>query len=80
MGALIVLVKPLLPVMILAVLLGTLGHLCAIFLTVLAGCGLLHLAFGGWGAGSFLSLPPGSLFAVLGILAVLRGLFHYGEQ
>ena len=66
--------------MILAVLLGTLGHLCAIFLTVLAGCGLLHLAFGGWGAGSFLSLPPGSLFAVLGILAVLRGLFHYGEQ
>lgn len=31
MGALIGLVKPLLPVMILAVVLGTIGYLCAIF-------------------------------------------------
>ena len=72
MGGLIGLVKPLLPVMFLAVLLGTLGYLCAIFLTILAGYGLLRLLFE---AGQ-----PGTLFAALGILAVLRGLFHYGEQ
>ena len=72
MGGLIGLVKPLLPVMFLAVLLGTLGYLCAIFLTILAGYGLLQLFFE---AGQL-----GTLFAALGILAVLRGLFHYGEQ
>ena len=72
MGGLIGLVKPLLPVMFLAVLLGTLGYICAIFLTILAGYGLLRLFFE---AGQ-----PGTLFAALGILAVLRGLFHYGEQ
>ena len=72
MGGLIGLVKPLLPVMFLAVLLGTLGYICAIFLTILAGYGLLQLLFE---AGQ-----PGTLFAALGILAVLRGLFHYGEQ
>ena len=72
MGGLIGLVKPLLPVMFLAVFLGTLGYLCAIFLTILAGYGLLQLFFK---AGQ-----PGTLFAALGILAVLRGLFHYGEQ
>ena len=72
MGGLIGLVKPLLPVMFLAVLLGTLGYLGAIFLTILAGYGVLQLFFE---AGQ-----PGTLFAALGILAVLRGLFHYGEQ
>lgn len=72
MGGLIGLVKPLLPVMFLAVFLGTLGYLCAIFLTILAGYGLLQLFFK---AGQ-----PGTLFAALGILAVLRGLFRYGEQ
>lgn len=42
MGRLIGLVKPLLPVMLLAVVLGTIGYLCAIFLTILAGYGLMH--------------------------------------
>ena len=37
MGQLIGLVKPLLPVMLLAIVLGTVGYLCAIFLTILAG-------------------------------------------
>ena len=37
MGSLIGLVKPLIHIMILAVLLGTAGYLCAIFLTILAG-------------------------------------------
>ena len=39
MGQLIGLVRPLLPVMLLAIILGTLGYLCAIFLTIAAGYG-----------------------------------------
>ena len=42
MGQLIGLVKPLLPVMILAIVLGV-GYLCAIFLTILAGYGMMHI-------------------------------------
>ena len=37
MGSLIGLVKPLLHIMLAAIILGTLGYLCAIFLTILAG-------------------------------------------
>ena len=52
MGQLIGLVKPLLPVMILAIVLGTAGYLCAIFLTILAGYGLMHILLGdGHGTG-----------------------------
>lgn len=87
MGKLIGLVKPLLPVMILAIVLGTVGYLCAIFLTILAGYGLLHLVFAGMGmeflpeqTGFFLSMGPGVLCAALVILAALRGIFHCGEQ
>ena len=36
MGSLIGLVKPLLHIMLAAIILGTLGYLCAIFLTILA--------------------------------------------
>ena len=91
MGQLIGLVKPLLPVMLLAVLLGTIGYLCAIFLTILAGYGLMHillepvagtagasLAFSG--AGTFLKIEPQTLFAALIVMAVMRGILHYGEQ
>lgn len=87
MGQLVGLVRPLLPVMILAVALGVLGYLCAIFLTVLAAYGLLHLFLTavGWDllpeqAGLFLSLGPKRIMAALAVLAVLRGVFHYGEQ
>ncbi|MBQ9708207.1 MAG: ABC transporter ATP-binding protein, partial [Firmicutes bacterium] len=38
MMRLIGLVKPLWPVMTLAIILGVAGYLCAIFLTILAGC------------------------------------------
>ena len=37
MGSLIALVKPLLHIMLAAIILGTAGYLCAIFLTILAG-------------------------------------------
>ncbi|MCI7791438.1 MAG: ABC transporter ATP-binding protein/permease [Lachnospiraceae bacterium] len=75
MGQLIGLVKPLLPIMFLAILLGVLGYLCAIFLTILAGYGVLHSLFATSGF-----CTPGMLAAVLIILAVLRGILHYGEQ
>lgn len=67
MGRLIGLIKPLLPIMCLAVLLGALGYLCAIFLTILAGYGLIN--------------EVSKLLAVsLVIMAVSRGILHYGEQ
>lgn len=68
MGQLIGLVCPLLPIMCMAVLLGVLGYLCAIFLTIFAGYGVIH--------GVNLSI----LATVLVSMAVLRGLLHYGEQ
>lgn len=75
MGQLIGLVKPLMPVMCTAVFLGVLGYLCAIFLTIFAGYGLLNGVFGGN------RFPTtGNLGAVLLLLAVLRGILHYGEQ
>lgn len=91
MGQLIGLVKPLLPVMLLAILLGTIGYLCAIFLTILAGYSLMHIllepvleAMGAGlaasGADLFLKLEPGTLFIALVVMAVLRGILHYGEQ
>ncbi len=42
MGSLIGLVKPLLHIMLAAVVLGTAGYLCAIFLTILAGQVIVH--------------------------------------
>ena len=87
MGQLIVLVKPLFPLMCIAVILGVTGYLCAIFLTILAGYGLLHGLSDvlKWNAGitspeSFLFRTPGTLAAILFILAILRGILHYGEQ
>lgn len=87
MGELIGLVKPLLPLMCLAILLGVLGYLCAIFLTIFAGYGMLHGLFERLelntdtvSVGFFLSRTPGVMAAILLILAVLRGVLHYGEQ
>ena len=87
MGSLIGLVKPLLPIMILAILLGTAGYLCAIFLTILAAQGILHGigAEGLSGAAAvketFLSgIPVKTLFITMAVLAVLRGVLHYAEQ
>ena len=71
MAKLIVLIKPLLPVMLLAIVLGVAGFLCAIFLTVFASEELVALAEKTSG------LIP---FSFLIILAVSRGLLHYGEQ
>ena len=73
MGQLIGLVRLLLPVMLLAIVLGTVGYLCAIFLTILAGYGLMHtlldaameamgLSIEASGAGLFLGWGPAPCF------------------
>lgn len=66
MGSLIGLVKPLIHIMLAAILLGTTGYLCAIFLTILAAQAILH--------------GNTHLFAVMIVLAVMRGVLHYAEQ
>lgn len=71
MGKMIGLVKPLAHIMTAAVLLGTLGYLCAIFLTITAGHGVL-LAMKGQHVTKYL--------ITLVVLAVMRGILHYAEQ
>nr|WP_242870507.1 ABC transporter ATP-binding protein [Eubacterium oxidoreducens] len=78
---LIGLVKPLIGIMILAVVLGVLGYLCAIFLTVISsGEVILLLAKAGVIAtgGFWFSLKSGAVLLI--IMAIARGIFHYGEQ
>lgn len=74
MGSLIGLVKPLLHIMLAAIILGTAGYLCAIFLTILAGKVIVHGLIAG-GAGSVKTI-----ITVMLIIAVLRGILHYAEQ
>lgn len=68
------LAKPLLPLMLLAVVLGISGHLIASFITVM----------GGYAIAALLQFPvPLSVTTALllaGIFAILRGFFRYGEQ
>ena len=74
MGSLIGLVKPLLHIMLAAIILGTAGYLCAIFLTILAGQVIVHGLIAG-GAGSIKTI-----ITVMIIIAILRGILHYAEQ
>ena len=68
MGSLIGLVKPLWPLIVLAVLFGTAGYLCAIFLTIITGNILAR--------GTAFS----HLIWLLLAMAVMRGVLHYAEQ
>ena len=87
MGKLIVLIKPLLHVMAMAVLLGVTGYLCAISLTIL-GAKTLGLATGGFLSDTvkYLADNAGVPEKITGIMtamilvAVFRGIFHYVEQ
>lgn len=68
MGSLIGLVKPLWSLIVLAVLFGTAGYLCAIFLTIITGNILARgIAFS-------------HLIWLLLAMAVMRGVLHYAEQ
>ena len=74
MVRLISMVRPLTGYMVLAVIMGLAGHLCATFLTVLGGYGI------GQVLDPRLSGKLGGLFGILLILAAARGLLRYGEQ
>ena len=87
MGSLIGLVKPLLHIMLAAIILGTLGYLCAIFLTILAGQIIVHGLLTGV-AGMTVPVdnmwlvftPVKTIITVMIVIAVLRGILHYMEQ
>ena len=87
MGSLIGLVKPLLHIMLAAIILGTLGYLCAIFLTILAGQVIIHGLLTGV-AGMIVPVdnmwlvfnPVKTIITVMIVIAVLRGILHYMEQ
>ena len=73
MAGLVGMIKPLLPVMLLAVVMGCVGNLTATFLTVLGGYGLLAAA----------GLWEGNLTVIFGgmiLCALLRGILRYAEQ
>ena len=81
MRSLIVLIKPLTGVMLLGIFLGVIGFLCAIFLTVTGGYGILYGLYTLL-HNSFTSAPnlSGKIFISLIVMAVARGILHYGEQ
>ena len=87
MGSLIGLVKPLIHIMLAAIILGTLGYLCAIFLTILAGQVIVHGLLTGV-AGMIVPVdnmwlvftPVKTIITVMIVIAVLRGILHYVEQ
>ncbi|MBD8966472.1 MAG: ABC transporter ATP-binding protein [Coprococcus catus] len=87
MGSLIGLVKPLLNIMLAAIILGTLGYLCAIFLTILAGQVIVHGLLTGV-AGMIVPVdsmwlvftPVKTIITIMIAIAVFRGILHYMEQ
>ena len=74
MSRLIVLVKPLIGYMILAITMGLIGHLCAAFITVFGGYAILHILHPKW------SMHLGILFLSVLIFALIRGFLRYAEQ
>ena len=87
MGSLIGLVKPLLHIMLAAIILGTAGYLCAIFLSILAGQVIVHGLMDGAGMTAIaikntwlINTPVKTIITIMIIIAVLRGILHYAEQ
>ena len=79
--------------MLAAILLGTVGYLCAIFLTILAGQVILHGLAGNVAGAGISGIPEvvmkstwlagtsvKGILAVMILIAVLRGILHYVEQ
>ena len=74
MMRLIGLVKPLTGYMVLAIIMGLIGHLCAAFITVFGGYAVLR------GLGLEVSLSFAALFICMGLFALVRGFLRYAEQ
>lgn len=68
MKDLVGLVKPLTAYMVLAILLGLLGNLCATFITIIGGYAIIE------------EYSLKVLFTILIIIALIRGFLRYGEQ
>lgn len=71
MGKLIGLVKPLIHIMLAAIILGTVGYLCAIFLTIFAGKAVVTVMQGH---------SVKRIMTIMVVIAVSRGILHYVEQ
>ena len=71
MGKLIGLVKPLVHIMLAAIILGTVGYLCAIFLTIFAGKAVVTVMQGH---------SVKRIMTIMVVIAVSRGILHYVEQ
>ena len=74
MLSLIKLVRPLTLYMILAILMGLIGHLCASFITILGGYAILDVL--NFNIGINLS----TIFIIILLCALFRGIFRYIEQ
>lgn len=74
MLGLIGMVKPLLGIMLLAIFMGCIGNLMATFITVLGGVGIGNLL------GYFPGISLKTVFVIIIICAVLRGVLRYTEQ
>ena len=68
------LVRPLTGYMILAIVMGLIGHLCATFITILGGYALLNVLH------LQIALSLNFIIAGVVIMAILRGVLRYGEQ
>ena len=73
MTSLIGLVKPMTGYMILAILMGLMGHLCASFITISGGFAILSVLGKN-------SLHLAVIFAAMAGMAVLRAVLRYAEQ
>lgn len=74
-ASLITLVRPMLPIMFCAILMGVAGYFCATFITIFGGFAILGAA----------GLPTpvataGTAFACMLVFALLRGVLRYAEQ
>lgn len=78
MAELIGLISPLIHIMIIAIITGVLGFLCAIFITILGGYAIIEFLNSYLNPNSFSYLNI--IFTVIIVIAVLRGIFHYIEQ
>lgn len=74
MRRLIGLVKPLTGYMVLAIMMGFIGHLCAAFITVFGGYAVLNVLHPEW------SMNLSLIFGGLAFFAVARGFLRYAEQ
>ncbi|MDD3239594.1 MAG: ABC transporter ATP-binding protein [Lachnospira sp.] len=74
MARLIGLVKPLTGYMILAIIMGLIGHLCAAFITIFGGFAILQII------GIPVEWKLWTIFLSMGIFAILRGILRYAEQ